>query len=254
MIEETSHEETSFGETETQLETRDRAAHVRVVGTSLLVTVPISSSDKPDIPEAVRTKWQEITNLAARIIGVPAGLIMRLMDSEIEVYTRSMTENNPYETGERAELGTGLYCETVVGRRRELLVPYALDDPEWAENPDVELDMNSYLGLPILWPDGEVFGTLCVLDNKHNTYSDDKRLLMRHLCALVESDLAHLLIVDDAALRAEIARKELRHRIKNQFNLLLSYIDLHAFDEGADREDLAPSLRRRINTLASIHD
>ncbi|MFW6232019.1 MAG: GAF domain-containing protein, partial [Spirochaetota bacterium] len=153
---------------------------------------------------------------------------MRLLEREIEVFASSATEGNPYEPGEKAELGLGLYCETVVGRRAELLVPHALADPDWRSNPDVELDMYSYLGVPIRWPDGEVFGTFCVLDRQRNEYDDDQRQLVRRLADLVENDLKTIAETNDVLGKAELEAREIRHRIKNQFNLLISYIDLDA--------------------------
>ena len=56
--------------------------------------------------------------------------------------------------------------------RRMLHVPYALEDPEWAQNPDVAMNMVSYLGVPLFWPDQQVFGAICVLDNKRHVYQD----------------------------------------------------------------------------------
>ena len=151
-------------------ENMDRSAFVRVANIHNLVTVPISSSAKPEIDMPFQKKWQELVDIAARIIGVPAGLIMRMLRHEVEVYKTSHTRGNPYEAGEKAALGYGLYCETVVGKRAPLLVPNALNDESWKDNPDVKLNMISYYGVPIRWPDGEIFGTLCVLDSKENHY------------------------------------------------------------------------------------
>ena len=46
--------------------------------------------------------------------------------------------------------------------RQPLSIPDALADEEWLSNPDIELGMISYLGFPIAWPNGEIFGTICV--------------------------------------------------------------------------------------------
>lgn len=237
------------------LETNDRTAKVRVLGSETLVRVPITSSAKPEISSEFEDKWQEIVTLAARIIKIPAGLIMRLHENEIEVFVSSATEDNPYEKKERAELGLGLYCETVVGKREELLVPHALEDPAWEKNPDVELNMFSYLGVPLCWPDGEVFGTFCVLDRKRNVYDQDQRHLVQRLAELVERDLANLVHISERLAQAELHAKEIRHRIKNQFNALISYIDLHSSVATGpiDHAALNLSLRSRIETLARLH-
>ncbi|MDE2429447.1 MAG: GAF domain-containing protein, partial [Burkholderiales bacterium] len=118
------------------------------------------------IPENFVAKWQETTNVMADIFDVPAGLIMRVLPAQIEVLVSSHHPDNPYEAEEKANLHTGLYCETVMATRSMLHVPNALHDEHWKNNPDVALNMISYLGVPLLWPDDEVFGTICVLDSK----------------------------------------------------------------------------------------
>ena len=123
------------------------------------------------VPESFGQKWQATINTLARLLKVPAGLIMRVLSSEIEVLVASHSEGNPYEPHEKADLNTGLYCETVMANRSPLHVPNALEDPEWKDNPDVKLNMISYLGMPLVWPDGSVFGTICVLDDKTRHYS-----------------------------------------------------------------------------------
>ncbi|MDE2161355.1 MAG: GAF domain-containing protein, partial [Burkholderiales bacterium] len=115
--------------------------------------------------------WQKTVDLMAEVLQVPAGLVMRVWPHEIEVLVRSGNPGNVYHPGERADLDTGLYCETVMDTRRELLVPDARLDPAWSDNPDIKLGMYSYCGLPLTWPDGRIFGTICVLDERGNEYS-----------------------------------------------------------------------------------
>ncbi|NBC29691.1 MAG: GAF domain-containing protein [Spirochaetes bacterium] len=223
------------------------------------VNVAITSPGKPEIPADFEARWQEIIDLAARIVGVPAGLIMRLHEREIEVFLASETHGNPYEPAERTSLGIGLYCETVVGSRAPLLVPDAQQDELWKDNPDVKLNMISYFGVPIRWPDGEVFGTFCVLDSKDNSYSHDQRELIMRLSQLVESDLDALVRRQHSLGRIaelELRNREIRHRVKNQFNMLISYIDLYREHNGEPNaaEDLAGSLKQRIASLSSVHN
>jgi len=145
------------------------------------------------IPEDILNQWQNIVDVMAELAGIPAALIMRIVQDEIEVFLASRTEGNPYQVGDREHLiGSGLYCETVIATRKALLVPDALSDPRWRKNPDVKLNMISYLGFPILFPDGMAFGTLCILDSKVNDYSDAINQLMRRLRDLIESHLGLL--------------------------------------------------------------
>ena len=132
-----------------------------------------SGSSKIEIPEGTMENWQEIANVLAEIVKIPAALIMRIADAHIEVFVSSHSEGNPYHPGDREVLvGSGLYCETVIKSGGKLVVPDALADENWKDNPDVKLNMISYLGFPILLPDKQPFGTICVLDSKRNKYSE----------------------------------------------------------------------------------
>jgi len=134
---------------------------------------------KIHIPDIIVNKWQSIVNTLAEIINVPAALIMKVEPPYIEVFRSSESNNNPYKVGGKEHLA-GLYCERVMKTRNELLVPNALKDENWNKNPDIKLGMVSYLGFPILWPTGEIFGTICILDSKENRYEEIyKRLLFQ---------------------------------------------------------------------------
>ena len=167
---------------------------------------------KPPVPDNIIARWQRIVDTMAEIVGVPTGLIMRIDPPQIEVFVASSTEGNPYEKGERADLDTGLYCETVMAERSPLLVPNALKDPDWDHNPDIELGMVSYLGFPLEWSDGEIFGTICILDGKENPYTTTYKELLAEFKEAIEGDLR--IIVNFTALKR--AEKELRKAYDEQ--------------------------------------
>jgi PAS domain S-box-containing protein len=140
------------------------------------------------IPEETLLKWQNIVNTMAETINVPAALIMRLDPPQIEVLRASDKAENPYEVGDTEKL-LGLYCEEVIRTDTELIVADARESEKWKNSPDVGLGMVSYFGVPLKWPDGDIFGTICVLDSKKNEYSDLFRKLMVQFKGLVESHL-----------------------------------------------------------------
>jgi transcriptional regulator with GAF, ATPase, and Fis domain len=146
-----------------------------------------------EVSEEVVQKWQSIVNIMAKIIDIPAALIMRIDGHDIEVFVSSQSKGNPYQRGDREHLiGSGIYCEAVVKSKKKLLIPNALIDNEWKDNPDIKLHIISYLGFPILMPSGKVFGTICVLDNKENSYSPTYEELILQLKELIESHLSLL--------------------------------------------------------------
>ena len=142
------------------------------------------------VPKDIQEDWQDTVDILAQLCGVPAALIMRLRGPDIEVFVSSRSEGNPYHPGDKEHFeDSGLYCETVIESRNKLLVPDALADEHWTNNPDIKLGMISYLGFPIFLPDGNPFGTICVLDGDPNEYSTVIEQLMLKFRNLIASHL-----------------------------------------------------------------
>jgi transcriptional regulator with GAF, ATPase, and Fis domain len=147
-------------------------------------------NDPIEVPPEILEKWQNIVDIMAELIRVPAALIMRIVDTDIEVFVSSRSQGNPYNPGDHERLfGSGLYCETVIKTNEKLLVPNAFNDEQWKTNPDIKLNMISYLGFPILLPDGKPFGTICVLDEKENAHSELFENLIRNFREIIQSQL-----------------------------------------------------------------
>jgi PAS domain S-box-containing protein len=163
-----------------------------------------------DISQETVDKWQGIVNLIAKMARAPAALVMRVEPPEIVVFRASAGPGNPYRTGERARLETGLYCETVMRERKMLLVPDALADPLWKDNPDVKLGMISYLGLPLAWPDGKIFGTICLLDLKANAQDQQTVDLLSLFRGIIEDDLRQMHATAARMAEIEAAREILQ--------------------------------------------
>ncbi len=155
--------------------------------------VEITSPSKPEISDKILSKWQRIINITAEIIGVSAALIMKITSETMEVVLKSKNETNPYKAGGSDSLGHGLYCETVIGQNKELYIKNALNNKAWKDDPDIDLEMISYYGLPINWPDNEAFGTICILDNQTLDLNQNQKILLKEFKHIVEEDLNLLL-------------------------------------------------------------
>ena len=185
-------------------------------------TVRIGSDLKPSITQETLDKWQSLINTAAKIADVPSALIMRLNEKNIEVFLSSKTKSNPINAGKKIELIYGIYCETVIANQKKLLIPNAMKNIIWKENNPAEDDnIVSYIGFPVNWPDGEVFGTICVLDNKENYHSNDFIDLLQQIKQHLETDLKLLLLNDD--LKEKNAQLEQLNNTKSRFLSLISH-------------------------------
>ncbi|MFY8275427.1 GAF domain-containing sensor histidine kinase [Pseudoalteromonas sp. SSDWG2] len=168
---------------------KEKFANVTVRGKENPVQVSIMDFDDDEFQNKVFEQWQRVLDLIAKIYDIPAALVMRLHENDIEVFAKSNSEGNPYEQNETAALGAGLYCETVIGSDSSLEVENALEDDMWKDNPDVPLNMISYLGVPLKWPSGEVFGTICVLDSKTRKFHELNKQLLEECRNTLEKDL-----------------------------------------------------------------
>jgi two-component system cell cycle sensor histidine kinase/response regulator CckA len=165
--------------------------------------------DDISVPATVFENWQITADLLAEIAEAPAALIMRVHAHEIEVVVSSQSPGNVYHHGERAPLNTGLYCETVLRTGHRLLVPNALKDPDWDHNPDLALGMISYCGLPIAWPNGEMFGTICILDAKETAHVQRTHLLMERFRDSIQLSLASIYALSFGRVQLDEAKRAL---------------------------------------------
>ena len=180
-------------------------------GENVFKEVAITSKIKPELSDEFLNKWQKIVDLLSEMLDVPAALIMRINKDNMEVLLKNENADNPYNIGDKESLNEGLYCETVIGKDKELLVENAIENEKWKDNPDVKLNMISYYGLPIKWPDREVFGTICVLDKKTKKFNKNQKELLARFKDVIEEDLELI-----------ISKKELQKQ-KRLFEKLLNY-------------------------------
>ena len=147
------------------------------------------------IPGDVLQKWQRIADLLANVMHVPSAVVTKLEPPHYTHY-RTVASNsgpgNPFPVDDTFAMDIGTFCETVIKNREPLLVANALEDERWKSAPEIQVGMVSYLGFPVLWPDGQMFGTICVLDDKTNRYSDLYQEVLMHCRDVLQADLQAL--------------------------------------------------------------
>lgn len=135
-------------------------------------------------------KWQKTVDVMARVFNAPAGFIVQYAPEGYQVVISSDQESNPYDAGVVIPLDTNIFCKKVVEQQKTLYVQDAPTESRWNTNPEVSNDgFRSYLGLPVVWPTGEPFGTICVMDFNSTDYKTDYVDLVGELRDLIEADL-----------------------------------------------------------------
>jgi PAS domain S-box-containing protein len=155
------------------------------------------NSDTPEIaiPSDVLRTWQRLVDLLANIMHVPSAVVCKIEPPDYTHYTVISSSNsigNPFPVDEIFSMDIGTFCETVIKSREPLLVANGLEDDQWKSAPEMRVGMVSYLGFPVFWPDGRVFGTICVLDDKTNRYSDPYQEILLHYRDVLQGDLQTL--------------------------------------------------------------
>ncbi|NOD46033.1 MULTISPECIES: LuxR C-terminal-related transcriptional regulator [unclassified Ruegeria] len=193
--------------------------------------------DHPQIPKETLANWQQLVDLVAELADVPASLIMKTDAPDHAVLITSDHPENPYPVGLTFQLNPKLYCQGVLQRDGELVVEDATCDPVWSDNDDLEHGMTFYIGLPLKWPDGSVFGTICVLDRKQNRRALLFREGLTQFARMVESDLALLQEV------------YLRRALEEKLNETLAQLETRVSDRTRELQEANTALRVLLSSL-----
>lgn len=166
------------------------------------------------VPEGITEIWQRIVDSLAIFLSVPCVMINRLDPPELEVFRSNTGQGGLLSAGRRMPMD-GLYCTDVAVRRQNLRVNGAESGPRRAGSPASKTGIIAYLGVPLQWPDGVVFGTLCAVDTSKKEWDDKAENLLRTLRDVIESHL--YLIMNGGDLSA--AGPELEHALNEVLTL-----------------------------------
>ena len=157
---------------------------------------------KPDIPqdEAVRLKtlrslnildtsseerFDRLTRMAKRMFNVPIALVS--MVDENRQWFKSCIGLSVSETSRDIS-----FCGHAILGDDIFVIPDATKDERFADNPLVlnEPHIRFYAGCPLRFTDGSKLGTLCIIDQKPRTLSDEDLEAIKDLASTAERELA----------------------------------------------------------------
>lgn len=141
----------------------------------------LSILDTP--PEPV---YDDIVQLAAAICGTPMAII-NFIDADRQ-WGKALVGLEDSE----APRDVSFCARTIVASDRTLVVPDALDDPSWMDNPMVtgDIGLRFYAGAAIVDEAGRALGSVCVADRRPRDLDDDKLEALRTLARQTAAHLA----------------------------------------------------------------
>lgn len=177
-------------------------------------------------------RFDRLTRIASKLFQVPVALIS-LVDRDRQWFKSACGLDI------RSTPRTDSFCAIAVENGRPLVVNDTLSEPSFSHNRLVlnEPNIRFYAGYPVHLPDGEIAGTICILDTKPREFTADEFSLLQDLAFIVEDEFR---IINQATTDAltglcnrrsftliadEIQRKSLR----NNKTFCLIIIDLNDF-------------------------
>jgi GAF domain-containing protein len=160
------------------------------------------------IPEIALLKWRNIADLLAEVAGVPAATINILEEDNMRVIGASSGPDKPFPENHVIKLypGIRLYCAAVIQAREKLIVTDATKSEFWKDSEGAKAGFIAYAGVPVIQPDGDVFGSICLFDRKPNLFEGPTLRLMEEFADIMSGHLS--LITKNSQL--EDALKEVR--------------------------------------------
>jgi len=217
-----------------------------------------------DTPE--EDSFNEIVKLASIICNAPISTIS-LIDEKRQWFKAKIGIDDTETPREQA------FCAHAINGNDLMVVPNAINDERFYDNPMVTNApyIRFYAGMPIVTPDGNKLGTICVIDRKPRNLDDDQKfalqILAKNVMTLLELRIKNNNLSD--TLSALYTQSNETDRINNVNNRLLSILahdlknplgaiqqTLEIFSDGdlstEDRNEIALELKKNVGNAMNM--
>ncbi|GAA4384523.1 GAF domain-containing protein [Hymenobacter koreensis] len=125
--------------------------------------------------------FDDLAQLTAKLFGAPMAFVSLVTEDTVwfkASYGAAGAEQVPRENS---------MCSVVVLRTAPVVAEDVVQNPSPLVNPDVATDLNMqfYAGVPLKDAGGQVLGSLCIVDQRPRTFSEQELLLLSRLAEVV---------------------------------------------------------------------
>lgn len=144
--------------------------------------------DKIEISNSTLEKWQQLLDMLLELSEAKDAIINNYQAPYLKVTKGSSNSENLFSEGEQFKV-KGLYCEEVIKNKASVEINNAAAIKKWENSIYMENGLIAYLGYPILWPNGEIYGTICIHDNYKRNFNDLIKKQIEFIRDLIEDNL-----------------------------------------------------------------
>ena len=141
-----------------------------------------------EVPEKTTEQWEQLLNMLVELSEASDALITKYDQPYLEIIKASDNQKNIFDEGQKIKL-SGHYCQKVINDKEMLEINDAEKNLEWQNAPELEWGLNSYLGYPVFWPNGEIYGTICIHDNRSRNLGEKIKSQLQFARELIENNL-----------------------------------------------------------------
>jgi diguanylate cyclase (GGDEF)-like protein len=188
-----------------------------------------------------------LLDIVARLMGTRLTVVSRI-ESTTATAMAVIDQHHTLQPGHMFAL-SDTFCMHMLSTGEPLVIP----DTTQASTPlrclpaALELDVRSYLGVPLFLPDGRVFGSLWVADSAARTFSDSDIALLQVLARLLMHEL------DRDAQTRHHERIEQIMAMHSSIDRLTGLLARDSFEAALNREVARRARYSSVYTIAVLH-
>lgn len=132
--------------------------------------------------------FDRITRLAAQVLNAPIALVS-LVDADRQFFKSCLGLPEPWASRRGTPLSHS-FCQHAVASREPLIVDDAREHAVLGDNLAIrDMGVVAYAGIPLIDPDGNALGTLCVIDSQPRHWTSHQVQLLADLAASVVTEI-----------------------------------------------------------------
>lgn len=164
------------------------------------------NSPKIDIPFEISSSWQASLNAFSDLFETPVCVILKLAENALEVVVTNNNRNEYLIPYVKLNIQNGSLLEQTI-HKNGLVIENELQKDVSLKDIFTTLDnLKVFMGHSILLKNGNIYGIICVLDNKSANITEYEKAFFNEIRKGIEKDLK--ILRQDEILKAEIEKRE----------------------------------------------